>query len=81
MSISSHELYVVVTYISYSGICGDLDNMFADRKEAEDEAARMSAERLGSTSLKYSVMTLDDFIDELKSEARQEGAERERGAY
>ena len=82
MSISASNLYIVVTYISYSGISGDTDTLFTDRKEAEDAATESNNyfARQNST-LKSSVMTLDDYISEVRSEARDEGRRDERDSY
>lgn len=70
---------MVVTYISYCGISGDLDNLYTDKLEAEAEATRHNdfPVTLGC-KLKYSVMSLYDYIDELKSEARDLGRNDER---
>lgn len=79
MTISASNLYIVVTYISYSGISGDLDNLYTDRSEAEAEAERatiQSQEWRGC--LRYSVMDLADYISEVRSEARDEGRRDER---
>jgi hypothetical protein len=80
-TFSANQLYIVVTYIRYSGISGDLDNLYDDKEEAQRMADKMSRPdrnlpNLGS--LKYSVMTLDDYIDEVKSEARSDGRQDER---
>jgi hypothetical protein len=80
-TVSAHSLYIVVTYIRYSGISGDLDNLYDDKEEAQRMADKMSRPdrnlpNLGS--LKYSVMTLDDYIDEVKSEACSDGRQDER---
>jgi hypothetical protein len=74
MEFSSYDSYVVVCYISYSGISGDLNHIYTDRAEAEQaaEVANVHYSSLNS-SLRASVMTLDDYIDELRSEARTEG--------
>jgi len=82
MSISASNLYIVVTYISYSGISGDTDTIFTDRKEAEAAATESNNyfARQNST-LKSSVMTLDDYISEVRSEARDEGRRDERDSY
>jgi hypothetical protein len=81
MTISASNLYIVVTYISYSGISGDTGTLFTDRKEAETAAEEASKHALCGMSLKYTVMDLDDYISEVRSEARDEGRRDERDAY
>jgi hypothetical protein len=82
MIISTSNLYIVVTYISYSGISGDTDNIFTDRKEAESAAAESNEYMKNrNCTLKYSVMTLDDYISEVRSEARQQGYQDFRDNY
>lgn len=83
MTISTSELYIVVTYISYDGISGDTEKLFTDRKEAEASAEESNEyTKKHNSKLKYSVMTLDDYISEVKSESYSNGkqAEREYGA-
>lgn len=71
MTFSSYDSYVVVTFIPYSGISADLDRIHTDKDEAQRaaDADNDSYKGLGS-SLRASVMTLDDYIDEVKKEAR-----------
>jgi hypothetical protein len=78
-TVSASSMYIVVTYISYCGISGDLDSIYLDKAEAEKAADQMNtAPTQFSTRLKYQVMDLYDYIQELKSEARSDGAQDER---
>jgi hypothetical protein len=74
MTISSNDLYIVVTYVSYDGISGNTENLYTDKAEAEKEAAESTKRAAAQNStLKYSVMDLYDYIQEVRSEARQQG--------
>lgn len=78
-TLSASNMYIVVTYISYSGISGDLDSIYMDKAEAEKEAEdRNNSKSVFGTKLKYQVMELYEYIQELKSEARMDGAQDER---
>lgn len=80
MTISSCDLYVIACYISYSGISGDTDRLYTDKAEAEKAAEEVSVSKYG-VSLKYTAMTLSDYISEVRSEAYQDGARSERDSY
>jgi hypothetical protein len=78
MKISADNLYIVVTYISYDGVSGDLDNLYTDKAEAEQDAVQRSNMRSVGVNLKYSVMDLYDYIQEVKQDARSRGEMNQR---
>jgi hypothetical protein len=81
-TVSASDLFILVTYSQYDGISGDTENIYTDKAEAEAKAAEMSKVIPGTTmSIKYHVLTLDDYIDEIKTEYRQLGRQDERGDY
>jgi hypothetical protein len=75
-TVSAYELYIITNWVKYVGTCGNLSELFTDKAEAE----RIAAERsVGKPKIeKHAVMTLSDYIDELKSEARSDGVADER---
>lgn len=76
-TISISDLYIVVCYISHSGISGDTDNLYTDKAEAEKVAEMMSQPPAGhSTSIKHTVVTLDNYFDEVKRERYMDGRTR-----
>jgi hypothetical protein len=74
MTLSASDLYIVVCYISYSGISGDTDNLYTSKEEAEKVAeADTNQSNTMFAKLRYSVMTLDEYIYEVKTESYQAG--------
>jgi len=78
MKISASDLYIIATHVSYDGISGDTENIYTDKAEAEKAAAERSNLLMLGSSLKYAAMTLDDYIDEVKQDARWQGEMNQR---
>lgn len=79
-TLSASDLYIIVCFVSYSGISGDTDTLYTDKAEAERVAAERSEHVFVGMKLKYSVMTLDDYISEVKSESYSDGQQAERNS-
>jgi hypothetical protein len=77
MKISADNLYIVV-HTSYDGVSGDLDNLYTDKAEAEQDAVQRSNMRSVGVNLKYGVMDLYDYIQEVKQDARSRGEMNQR---
>lgn len=83
-TVSANDLYIVVTYSRWDGVSGDTDRLYTDKAEAEKEAASTNAIwEKNNSSLKSSVITLSDYIDDVKRDEylRGQDAERCRDSY
>jgi hypothetical protein len=69
--VSCDDLFIVVRYDDFSGIRGDTDKIYLDRADAEKAAAELTANP--RWNLTCSVITLAEYLDEVKSNARSEG--------
>jgi hypothetical protein len=78
-TLSAYDLYVVVTYGSYSDPSCSLDKIYTDKAEAEkarDDENRSWEKH--KSSLKSEVMTLNDWFSEAKQNAYINGQIAER---
>lgn len=70
-----HELFVVASFHAYGGTSIVGDATYPVRADADIECTKISAQY---PETRYSVMTLDDCIRDMRSEARDEGRQSER---
>ena len=79
--ISAYDLFVVVTYGSYSDPSGDTDIMYTTKEEAQAECDNTNRIwEKNKSSLKSRVMTLDEWIREAKQRSYYSGQQSEQNS-
>lgn len=77
--VSAYDLFVVVTYGSYSDPSGNTDTIYTTKAEAQAECDNENRIwEKNKSSLKSQVMTLDEWISEAKQNSYCNGQQAER---
>ena len=85
MKLSTYECYVVTYWGEWVGTTLFSEQLYTDKNEAESamQEAKESNLSLSNSGFKFKVQTLNDYMSDMRDEARWEGErnERDRSGY